>query len=85
MGLDPGLGLGLHTDNPDRDSVVFDVLEAVRPQLEDWVLSWVMHEPLSRTDFIETVRGNVRLVSHLCIKLNETSPTWGKLVAPWVE
>jgi CRISPR-associated endonuclease Cas1 len=85
VGLDPGLGLGLHTDNPDRDSLVFDVLEAVRPQLEDWVLSWVMHEPLRRSDFFETGTGNCRLISHLCIKLSETSPTWGKLVAPWAE
>ena len=40
LGLDPGLGLGLHTDNRDRDSLVFDVLEAVRPELEDWLLRW---------------------------------------------
>lgn len=39
VGLDPALGLGLHTDNPDRDSLVFDVLEAVRPEVEDWVLA----------------------------------------------
>src|SRR5215472_10572379 len=63
VGLDPGLGLGLHTDNPDRDSLVFDVLEAVRPQLEDWLLSWVMHEPLRRSDFFETGTGNCRLMS----------------------
>jgi hypothetical protein len=85
VGLDPGLGLGLHTDNPDRDSLVFDVLEAVRPQLENWVLSWVMREPLRRSDFFETVTGNCRLMSHLCVKLSETSPTWGKLVGPWAE
>jgi CRISPR-associated endonuclease Cas1 len=85
VGLDPGLGLGLHSDNPDRDSLVFDVLEAVRPQLEDWVLGWVMQEPLRRADFFETGTGNCRLMSHLCVKLCETAPTWGKLVAPWAE
>ena len=85
MGLDPGLGLGLHTDNPDRDSLVFDVLEALLPQLEDWVLSRVMHEPLRQTDFFETGTGNCRLLSHLCVTLCETAPTACKLVAPWAE
>ena len=38
LGLDPGLGLGLHTDAPSRDSLVFDVLEPVRPEVEVWAL-----------------------------------------------
>jgi len=44
-----------------------------------------MHEPLRRTDFFENGNGNCRLMSHLCVKLCETAPTWGKLVAPWAE
>ena len=85
MGLDPGLGLGLHTDTPNRDSLALDVLEPVRPQIENWLLSWIMQEPLHRADFFETATGNCRLRSHLCAKLSETAPTWGKLVAPWAE
>src|SRR5262249_1751552 len=85
LGLDAGLGMGLHTDTPSRDSLALDVLETVRPALESWVLGWVMHEPLRRADFFETGTGNCRLMSHLCAKLSETAPTWGKLVAPWAE
>ena len=85
LGLDPGLGLGLHTDTPNRDSLVFDVLEPVRPEIEEWVLSWVRRDPLRRSDFFETPNGNCRLMSHFCAKLSETAPTWGKLVAPWAE
>src|SRR5215472_12296288 len=44
-----------------------------------------MHEPLRRSDFFETGTGNCRLMSHLCAKLSETAPTWGKLVSPWAE
>lgn len=33
LGLDPGLGLGLHADTPNRDSLALDVLEPVRPQI----------------------------------------------------
>jgi histone H3/H4 len=43
------------------------------------------HEPLRRSDFIETANGNCRLSSSLCTKLSETAPTWGRLVAPWAE
>jgi len=85
MGLDPGLGLGLHTDTPNRDSIALDVLEPVRPQIENWLLSWITREPLRRADFFETATGNCRLMSRLCSKLSETAPTWGKLVAPWAE
>ena len=85
LGLDPGLGLGLHTDTPNRDSLALDVLEPVRPQIEDWILSWISREPLRRADFFETNNGNCRLMSGLCAKLSETAPVWGKLVAPWAE
>jgi len=85
VGLDPCLALGLHTDSSKRDSLVFDVLEPVRPQIESWVLNWIKHETLSRRDFFETSTGNCRLRSHLCAKLGATAPTWSKLVAPWPE
>jgi CRISPR-associated endonuclease Cas1 len=85
MGLDPGLGLGLHTDTPNRDSLALDVLEPVRPQIEDWLLNWISQEPLRRADFFETETGNCRLRSQLCSKLSDTAPTWAKLIAPWAE
>jgi len=85
LGLDVGLGLGLHTDTADRPSLVFDVLEPVRPEVEKWLLSSIASEPLRRVDFFETATGNVRLMAPLCTKLSETVPLWGKLVAPWAE
>jgi CRISPR-associated endonuclease Cas1 len=85
LGLDPGLGLGLHTDTANRDSLALDVLEPVRPQVEAWLLNWITREPLRRADFFETATGNCRLMSHLCVKLSQTAPVWGKLVAPWAE
>ena len=85
LGLDPGLGVGLHNDNSNRDSLALDVLEPVRPQIESWVLSWVAREPLRKADFLETATGNCRLTSDMCAKVSETAPVWGKLVAPWAE
>jgi CRISPR-associated endonuclease Cas1 len=83
-GLDPGLGV-LHTDTTNRDSLALDLIETIRPAMEAWILDWLMHEPLRRSDFIEAADGNCRLSSNLCSKLSETAPTWGRLVAPWAE
>jgi CRISPR/Cas system-associated endonuclease Cas1 len=85
LGLLPDLGLGLHTDNPHRDSLVFDVLEPVRPDLESWLLRWITNEPLRRTDFFEMTTGCVRLKSDFCARMSEIAPTLGKLVSPWAE
>jgi CRISPR-associated endonuclease Cas1 len=83
-GLDPGIGL-IHTDTANRDSLALDLIEPIRPAIEAWLLDWLMHEPLRRSDFFETPNGNCRLSSELCSKLSQTAPTWAELVAPWAE
>jgi hypothetical protein len=65
--------------------LALDVMEPVRPDIERWLYQWLSTEPLRRADFFETATGNCRLMSHLCNRLSETAPTWGKLVAPWAE
>jgi CRISPR-associated endonuclease Cas1 len=85
LGLDPGLGVGLHADTADRDSLALDVLEPIRPEIETWLFDWIRREPFRRSDFFETGTGNCRLMSDLCRKLSATAPVWRKLVAPWAE
>ena len=85
LGLDPGLGVGLHSDSPNRDSLALDVLEPVRPQLENWVYEWVAHEPLRRSNFFETANGCVRLMSDFASQLSSTALSWSKPLAPWAE
>ena len=85
LGLDAGLGMGLHTDTANRDSLVFYVLEPVRPHVEAWLLDWILREPLCRADFFETATGSCRLMTRICSKLSSTTSVWGKLVAPWAE
>lgn len=84
LGLDPGIGF-LHFLRPNRDSLVFDVMEPLRSEIERWLYRWVSTEPLRRSDFYESSNGNCRLMSGLCSQLSETGPTWAKLVAPWAE
>jgi CRISPR-associated endonuclease Cas1 len=84
MGLLPEIGL-LHVDTPYRDSLVFDVMEPIRPKVDAFVLNWLQSEPFRKSDFWEDRNGNCRIVSSLAIKLCETSDTWRRLVAPVAE
>jgi CRISPR-associated endonuclease Cas1 len=84
VGLDPGMGM-LHVDTPARDSLACDIMEAVRPSVDAWLLDWIMREPFRRSDFFEERNGNCRLLKTLTAKLSETTSVWGKLVAPWAE
>jgi CRISPR-associated endonuclease Cas1 len=84
VGLDPGMGM-LHSDTPNRDSLACDIMEAIRPSVDAWLLDWITRESFRRSDFFEERNGNCRLVRTLTAKLSETMSVWGKLVAPWAE
>ena len=84
LGLDPGIGV-LHVDTPSRDSLACDLMEAVRPQVDTYLLNWITGEPLSRDWFFEKGDGNCRLMGPFAARLSETVPTWGRVVAPIAE
>jgi hypothetical protein len=84
MGLDPGLGV-MHTDNRIRDSLAFDVMEPVRPQVDAYLFDWITREPLRRDWFFEERSGNCRLTGSFAVRLSETAPTWARAVAPLAE
>lgn len=84
LGLDPGIGV-LHVDTPARDSLACDLMEAIRPQIDGFLIDWVTRETLKREWFFEQRDGNCRLMSSLAGRLSETAPTWGRAVAPIAE
>ena len=84
LGLDPGIGV-LHVDTPSRDSLACDLMEAVRPQVDAYVLDWITRQPLRREWFFEQRDGNCRLTTSLAIRLSETARTWGRAVGPIAE
>jgi CRISPR-associated endonuclease Cas1 len=84
LGLDPGLGM-LHNDSRSRDSLACDLMEAIRADVDDFLLQWVTRETLKREWFLELNDGNARLMSELAVKLSETAPTWRRAVAPIAE
>ena len=83
-GLDPGLGI-VHVDYRSRDSFALDLMEAVRPDVDSYVLELLQTRTFKRKDFAETVRGVCRINPPLSHELGETSPHWGQRIAPIVE
>lgn len=62
LGLDPGFGM-LHVDTKARDSLACDLMEPVRPQVDAFLLDWIMREPLKREWLFEQSNGNCRLMA----------------------
>ncbi len=84
MGLDPGMGV-IHLDSGRRDSLACDLMEAVRPEVDAFVLDWVARAPFSRDWFFEERNGNCRLMGQFAGTLSETAPRWRQAVAPLAE
>jgi CRISPR-associated endonuclease Cas1 len=84
LGLDPGLGM-LHLDTKGRDSFCSDVMEPVRPQVDAFLLDWIMREPLKCEWFFERADGNCRLMAPFTARLSETMPMWARAIAPFAE
>jgi CRISPR-associated endonuclease Cas1 len=84
VGLDPGLGI-VHVDYRSRDSFALDLMEAVRPDVDAYVLELLRSRTFTRRDFGETRRGVCRILPPLSHELAETAPHWASLIAPVVE
>jgi hypothetical protein len=84
LGLDPGLGV-LHKDRPNRQSLVFDLVEPVRPLVDAYVFDWLNRGPLRRNWFFEEANGNCRLMGEFASELSQTAMTWRRAVAPFAE
>ncbi len=84
LGLDPGIGV-LHVDTDARDSLACDLMEPIRPQVDAYLLKWIISGMLRREWFFEERDGNCRLMGSFTVRLSETAPTWGRAVAPIAE
>jgi CRISPR-associated endonuclease Cas1 len=84
LGLDPEMEV-FHKDTVNRASLACDLMEAIRPLVDEYVLGWIMKQPLKRSWFFEERNGNCRLSSDLATQLAETSSTWRRRVVPVAE
>jgi CRISPR-associated endonuclease Cas1 len=84
VGLDPGLGL-IHSDTRGRASLALDVMEPVRPEVDDFVLGLLASRTFHKVEFTETSDGHVRLRSPLTHELAETMHKWANSLGPIAE
>jgi CRISPR-associated endonuclease Cas1 len=84
VGLDPGIGF-LHVDTDARDSLACDLMEPVRPQVDAFLLDWILREPLKCEWFFELRDGSCRLTASFAERLSESAPAWRQTVAPVTE
>jgi len=84
MGCDPGLGV-IHTDSGQRDSFACDLMEAVRPEVDEYVLHLLATRTFLKSDFFETREGVCRIMPPFTSALAQTSPAWAKRLAPIAE
>ena len=84
LGLDPGMGF-LHLDSNRRDSLAFDLMEPVRPQVDAFLLDILARQNVKREWFFEQRDGNCRLMAGITAILAETTGQWAAAVAPIAE
>ena len=84
MGLDPGLGI-LHADKAGRDSLVADVMEVVRPDVDTFVLELLERRTFSVGDFVETRSGSCRVLAPLIHELAESAGAWSRTLGAVTE
>jgi hypothetical protein len=84
VGLDPGFG-ALHLDAVNRDSLILDLLEPVRPEVDRFVIDLMAESTFTRKDFIERSDGSIRIGPALAPRLSSTMPVWAKSVSPYSE
>ena len=75
----------MHVDQPNRDSLALDVMEAVRPSVDAWLHNFLAQNTFSKRDFFERRDGTVRLSSRITSELAATSSLWAAEAAPVAE
>jgi CRISPR-associated endonuclease Cas1 len=84
VGLDPGLGI-IHTDSRARDSMALDLLEPLRPIVDQHVLDLLAVRHLSYTDVAETRTGQCRLLPPLTEHMCGLMPLLARAAGPIAE
>jgi len=84
MGLDPGMGV-MHADQRGRDSLACDLMEAIRPKVDAYVLEFLKRRAFRKSDFFETREGICRLMSLITRELVQTGELWARELGPLTE
>src|SRR5208283_3225566 len=77
MGLEPGIG-----DLRSRDSLACDLMEAVRPKVDAFLLDFLKSRAFKKIDFFETREGICRVMPTVTQQLMMTGQAWAKELGP---
>lgn len=81
VGLDPGLGWA-HRDAPYRNSAALDLLEALRPGVDEHLMHLLKSRTFAVREFAELPTGQVRLMPDLARALvSSTLVSWERMAA----
>ena len=83
-GLDPGTR-GLPRRPESRDSLALDLMEAVRPQVDAYLLDLLAARTFSAKDFVETRKGVCRVLAPLSTRSPRRPRSGRSAIAPVVE
>ncbi len=86
-GADPTIGY-IHANNGDRSSLVFDLMEPVRPVMDKRVLEFALNQTFSPDDFILNKNGICRLhpqFARYVVKVVQDVPEIEKIMAASLE
>lgn len=84
VGLDPGIGV-MHADLRARDSLACDLMEAVRPAVDAYLLDLLQRRAFRKGDFFETREGVCRVMPTFTHELAETGSIWARELGPVTE
>jgi CRISPR/Cas system-associated endonuclease Cas1 len=74
-----------HTKHHFRDWFVYDVMEAVRPDVDAWLLDFVQNHIFSEKDFYEKKDDEIRLTLKITPILAESVSLWSEKIDSVIE
>jgi hypothetical protein len=75
----------MHSDLRARDSLACDLMEAIRPKADEYVLELIKHREFRKNDFFETREGMCRIVPPLSQEIAQSSVQFRKSIGPIAE
>jgi hypothetical protein len=75
----------MHSDLRTRDSLACDLMEAIRPQADEFVLELIKNREFRKNDFFETREGICRILPPLSPEITQSAMKWRKSIRPIVE
>jgi CRISPR/Cas system-associated endonuclease Cas1 len=77
--------VSFHADDQYRDAFVYDVMEAVRLDVDAWLLELIQNRIFSVEDFYEKRDGGTRLTLKITPILAETVSLWSEKIESVIE